>query len=112
MGAAWPLPTHNALNQPVTPVVTMSVSTTRAFCIRGKTCANTGAVVWGSNEFNPGCFEGSLNFQQRRRSAWRYAVALFETHQCSEAHSREFRKSMRRPSKSGSGTSNLDTRQH
>jgi hypothetical protein len=81
-------------------------------CIRGKTCANAGAVVWGSNEFNPGCFEGSLNLQQRRRSAWRYAVALFQTHQRPKTHPREFRKSVRRPSKSGSGTSNLDTRQH
>ena len=86
------------LNQPVIPVAGVFVSTTLAFCIRGKTCANAGAVIWGSNEFNPGCFEGSLNLQQRRRSAWRYTVALFQTHQRPEAHPREFRKSVRGPS--------------
>jgi hypothetical protein len=69
------------LNQPVIPVVDVYVSTILAFRILGKTSANAGAVVWGSNEFNPGCFQGSLNLEQRRRSAWRYTVALFQTHQ-------------------------------
>jgi hypothetical protein len=105
-------PLHKVIESTGIPLARVSVSTTRAFCIRGKTCANAGAVIWGSNEFNPGRFEGSLNLQQRRCSAWRDAVALFQTHQRSEAHTGEFRESVRGPSKSGSRTSNLDTRQH
>ena len=59
---------------------------TLAFCNLGKTCANAGAVIWGSNEFNAGRFERLLNLHQRRYSAWRYAVTLFQTDQSPEAY--------------------------
>ena len=39
-------PLHKVIESTGIPLARVSVSTTRAFCIRGKTCANAGAVIW------------------------------------------------------------------
>ena len=64
------------------------------------------------NEFNPGCFEGSLESPATSTLCLAVRRGSVPDAAASGGSPREFRKFVRRPSKSGSGTSNLDTRQH